>query len=264
MSKKQEVGYMLKGARIEKSVTDKTDIDLINKQTMEPLCTEDVFTFNVVMCDNKIDRAFEAFNEKSLNQMAGLFDGRTFIKDHRWEADNQVARIYAVEVKESDGLSDTGERYLQLVGKCYMLVTEANADLIADIKGGIKKEVSVGFRLGSAVCSICGIDNMKHWCDHYNGKEYDGKLCYFILADIKDAYELSFVAVPAQPAAGATKTYAGKEEVKEIEEVVEPVAEEVGEGEPPPDNQEKEVKTRMRLMGAFLFSQGGINEQENA
>lgn len=42
-------------------------------------------------------------------------------------------------------------------------------------------------------------------CPHWPGKEYSGKLCHFDLDDIRDAYEVSLVAVPAQPEAGVMK-----------------------------------------------------------
>ena len=41
---------------------------------------------------------------------------------------------------------------------------------------------------------------------HEKGQEYDGKLCYADLNNPKDAYEFSFVAVPAQRGAGVTKS----------------------------------------------------------
>ena len=94
--------------------------------------------------------------------------------------------------------------------------------------GYIKKEGSVGFRASSVICSICGTDNAKSYCSHYKGRSYDkegGKqLCTFTLAGIKDAYEFSLVAVPAQKAAGACKSYTGEEvyEKEETPEVVEP------------------------------------------
>ena len=59
-------------------------------------------------------------------------------------------------------------------------------------------------------CSICEADNTKTYCEHRAGEEYDGKTCYKALDDPKDAYEISFVAVPAQPEAGVTKDYGGK------------------------------------------------------
>ena len=34
-----------------------------------------------------------------------------------------------------------------------------------------------------------------------------GKLCHTLLSGAKDAYEWSFVAIPAQPKAGVTKAY---------------------------------------------------------
>lgn len=58
---------------------------------------------------------------------------------------------------------------------------------------------------------------MKNYCSHYWGKEYDTvngkKTCYFTLDGAKEAYEVSFVAVPAQPRAGTTKNYGGKEQI---------------------------------------------------
>ena len=44
------------------------------------------------------------------------------------------------------------------------------------------------------VCSICG----QSGCVHKGGKRYDGRLCFFTLSRPTDAYEWSFVAVPAQ------------------------------------------------------------------
>lgn len=61
------------------------------------------------------------------------------------------------------------------------------------------------------MCSVCGVDNRKMYCEHYNGREYDGKTCFFALGEPKDAYEVSFVAVPAQKDAGVTKNYTGEE-----------------------------------------------------
>lgn len=93
------------------------------------------------------------------------------------------------------------------MAEAYVLRTERNADLIADIEGGIKKEVSVGCAMGQARCSICG--EPYGTCAHRKGAVYDGETCLAVLSEPLDAYEFSFVAVPAQRAAGVTK--AGKE-----------------------------------------------------
>ena len=128
----------------------------------------------------------------------------------------------------------------------------SNADLITEIKAGIKKEVSTGTRPKKAICSICGVDNAKTWCAHWPGKEYemaDGKkTCYFTLDGAKDAYELSLVAVPAQPRAGTCKNYGGEEPKNTPQETP-------NEAEKTANETEKEVLTlRLENVGAFLFA----------
>lgn len=85
-----------------------------------------------------------------------------------------------------------------------MVRTEANQDLIAEIEGGIKKEISVGCAVNRSTCSICG--SVAGSCSHRRGQIYDGRLCFFNLEEPADAYEWSFVAVPAQRKAGVVKT----------------------------------------------------------
>jgi hypothetical protein len=88
-----------------------------------------------------------------------------------------------------------------------MVRTNTNEDLIKEIDGGIKKEVSISCTAKTHKCSICGKDKYDKGCNHINGKYYGGKLCYTILDDITDAYEWSFVAVPAQVNAGVVKHF---------------------------------------------------------
>jgi hypothetical protein len=84
--------------------------------------------------------------------------------------------------------------------------TQENESLIAEIDGGIKREVSVGCAVERAVCSICGEELSGSGCAHQKGQSYDGQLCYGILLEATDAYEWSFVAVPAQKRAGVVKS----------------------------------------------------------
>ena len=55
------------------------------------------------------------------------------------------------------------------------------------------------------VCSICGAEGGT--CQHTPGQRYGEQLCYLELRDPTDAYEWSFVAVPAQRKAGVLKQY---------------------------------------------------------
>ena len=198
---------IIKGAVVKALELSQEELEKINAMTVRPLTKEEVFVFKVVMCDNKIDRAGEAFTQKALDELAQKFVGRPMISDHKRSAAGQVARIYDTQVLPAQGDTGTGEPYHQLIAKCYMLRTDSSRDLIAEIEAGIKKEVSVSCAVGKVICSICGADNRKTYCRHYPGQEYEGQTCYFALDGALDAYELSFVAVPCQPAAGVTKAY---------------------------------------------------------
>ena len=246
------IGVMQKAAQLEAQTATEDDMALINQFPLKELKPEEVFTFKAVLCDNKIDRQYERFNLKALQELQALFLGKTVIKDHYRSADNQVARIYKTELKSSaTELTEGAEPYTQLVAHCYMLKTASTADLIAEIQGGIKKEGSVGFRASGAICSICGTDNVKSYCKHWPGRSYEKEggqtTCTFTLTGATDAYEFSLVAVPAQRAAGACKSYTG-EVVYEKDDTPDP--------EPAPtgatEDTEKALELRARLIESML------------
>ena len=182
------------------------DMALINKLARRELSPEEVYTFPVVLCDNETDRDCERFSIKALTKLAELFVGKTGIFDHDPKGRNQTARIYSAELVSDPGRTTSGgEVYHCVRAKAYMMRTSANADFIKEIDGGIKKEVSVSCSVGRRVCSICGREVRGKGCSHIKGRRYSGKLCEVILDEPTDAYEWSFVAVPAQPRAGVTK-----------------------------------------------------------
>lgn len=197
---------------------DKETLDKINKYTRREFRADELYAFPVTLCDNDIDRDMERFSDSALDKMKSLFIGKTGIFDHYSAAENQTARIYDTEVV-TDPMKTTkyGAPYKYLKGMAYMVRTDTNKDLIAEIDGGIKKEVSVGCSANKRICSICGCNRNKTACEHVKGKEYFGKTCHYILDDVTDAYEWSFVAVPAQINAGVTKKYNPKKEEKSME-----------------------------------------------
>ena len=187
----------------EKGVSPE-DLALINMQSKKELKAGEVYTFTVRLCDNEIDREWERFPRETLEELAKLFVGKSGIFDHNWSAAGQSARIYKAEVVEEPGtVTRAGDPACYLKGWAYMLRNEANANLIEEIEGGIKKEVSVGCSVEREVCSVCGEALGK--CHHVKGRTYNGKLCWGELKGAGDAYEWSFVAVPAQPNAGVMK-----------------------------------------------------------
>lgn len=222
-----------KAAQLGSQEVTEAELAAINRHTLAPLTAEEVFTFSAILCDNAVDRQYEHFSAKALDELRKLFVGRTVIKDHYASADNQVARIYATELVDTGKTLPDGTAYMQLKAHCYMVRTESNKDLITEIKAGIKKEGSVGVRASSAVCSICGTDNAKSYCAHWPGRSYskDGQkqMCTFKLDGVTDAYEFSLVAVPAQRKAGTCKSYTGETVQAPEHEVETPVEKSVNE-----------------------------------
>ena len=195
-----------KSALVVKGPAGAEDMALINRLALEELAPEQVFTFAVRLCDNRVDRDQERFPRKTLEELGRLFVGKSGIFDHSWTARGQTARLYRAQVVEEPGEEiQAGEPACYLRGDAYMLRTEGNRELIGEIAAGIKKEVSVGCAVGRTACSVCGKD--LETCGHRKGRVYEGKRCWGELLHATDAYEWSFVAVPAQPAAGVTKSY---------------------------------------------------------
>lgn len=188
--------------------TEKTDLEKINSFARKELTEDEVFTFTVILCDNEVDRDFECFTTESLETLSRLFVGKTGITDHNWSSDGQIARIYDAElVVDELKATSYGEKYAYVKAYAYAMKTGGNEEFIAQIQGGIKKEVSVGCAVSEKLCSICHQPIGSDGCGHIPGVEYGGVMCFAMLTEPTDAYEWSFVAVPAQKGAGVTKTF---------------------------------------------------------
>lgn len=191
-------------------VATQAQMELINAQSKATLTAEQVYVFSLRLCDDQIDRDLERFDTQALPVLAKLFLGKTGIVDHKWSSEGQVARIFQTQVvQEENGSYIKAWAYIRRGGQ--------GEEVIADIEAGIKKEVSVGCAMGRAVCSICGEEYGS--CGHQKGEHYDGQLCHVILKEPMDAYEFSFVAVPAQRNAGVLKAVrSGSWTLKELAE----------------------------------------------
>ena len=184
-------------------------LEAINGLAKTRLNGEQVYVFSLRLCDDQVDRDGERFDTAALPALAKLFIGKTGILDHKWSADKQVARIFETQVVQEQGI-----HYIK--AWAYIRRGGDNEELIADIEAGIKKEVSVGCAMGRAVCSVCGSEYGT--CGHLKGEVYDGQICCAVLQEPVDAYEFSFVAVPAQKEAGVLKGFADRNCLKELAE----------------------------------------------
>ena len=220
-------GYVLKSG--ETGEPGPQELALINAYTRRPFEAGEIYAFSVVLCDNEIDRDCERFTVDALQKLSRLFVGKTGIFDHSMKSENQTARIFSARV-ETDETRRTraGEPYCRLIARAYLPRTAKNADLILELESGIKKEVSVGCAVGSVTCSVCGADLKKGGCGHVKGRAYGErgreKICCAVLDEPTDAYEWSFVAVPAQREAGVVKAFAperkGEPDMEELKKAI--------------------------------------------
>lgn len=183
-------------AVVSSGVPSEAQLAAINAMAKGEMTAQQVYVFSLRLCDDQLDRDLERFDTAALPMLAKLFIGKTGIVDHCWSSDNQVARIFETQVVTQDGVN-----YIK--AWAYIRRGSHTDEIIADIEAGIKKEISVGCAMGRSVCSVCGSDYGS--CGHQKGEYYDGQLCCSILQEPMDAYEFSFVAVPAQREAGVMK-----------------------------------------------------------
>lgn len=255
--KLNEQKFHLKALVSTKEVEEVTDEDmvLINKHTRRELTADEVYIYPIILCDNEADRDYEYFTKKDLDVLANLFEGKTFIQDHSWKSGNQHSRIFKTEVvrvpgKTVEGETKTkGQQYYQLKAWAYT-IRKGHENLIEDIEAGILKEVSVGFSIDNLICDICGnsfYDGAN--CSHWPGRKYkvngEDLTCYLHMKDPKEAYEVSFVAVPAQPAAGVVKGV--KLEKEELEK------------EKPNNEKHKKTKIKRSIFYAQITKRGEIS-----
>lgn len=179
------------------------ELKAINATSKRELRPEEVYTFAVRLCDNKIGRDNKRFPAATLGELTPLFVDRNGLFDHQWNTRNQAARIYRTGVVRESWMTEAGKPCHYLRGYAYFLRTERNRELIVAVEGGIKKEVSAGCAMERSMCSICG--EKFHTCPYERGAEYGGGCYWAELVRVTNAYEWSFVAVPAQRSAGVMK-----------------------------------------------------------
>ena len=92
-------------------------------------------------------------------------------------------------------------------------------------------------------------------------------MCYFELKNPTDAYEVSFVAIPAQPKAGTTKNYILDNEninqvVTEESDIKEKAKSNNAEIEKNNLDKQDLISLRMKMIKSFIFTQKNLNEKE--
>ena len=182
-----------------------TDLELINKNALEPLSPQDVFLFEAIPSNKAVDCYYTQMAESSLrNFRDDLVEGRALMNSHRRHDTLPLGYSYDSVLNESNWVL-TGKYFLQ---RGLKLGEVENDQVIRGIQGGTLRDVSIGFKPGWYRCTICGKDLTSpgcaeepgNRCEHIPGVYYDRVLC---TAWVEDGYleETSIVFDGATPGA---------------------------------------------------------------
>ena len=191
-----------KGARGKKKACDylptEEEISKINDLTNIDIDPQAVFVFTLESAGQEVDRSHDQFTLKALKEMAEMSVDKPFLRNHDWSTESVIGKIFDATVKNKT-----------LIQKVYVPNTAKNEDMIDGILSGIYNKVSVGFALDPAeyVCSSCTKSLYSRDCPHYPGsKDAKGELVIAQIKGVADYFEISNVAVPAQPKAGIRRS----------------------------------------------------------
>lgn len=160
-----------------------SDLEDVNSRfALSKLSDEDIIKFNVVICDNDIDRSKEKFTDVALEEIVDCInnkqDGVPFMKNHdSSDVENTIGRITnAILVVDTDKKTEDGEVYKYVLGHAYAL--KDSSDYVSKILGGIWRGASISSM--NTYEEINGINVITH---------------------VSDVFEVSCVGVACQPKA---------------------------------------------------------------
>lgn len=176
---------------------DSGDVEKLKKAGMS-LAPEMVRIYTLRSADTKVDRAYDHFASSGLKDMSDLSPGKPIQKDHRWEVDYSVGKIFESYVGNASGQK-------RLVQRAYIIKDASTESLINKIDAGIVDKVSVSFAmdLNDYICDSCKNPIVSMSCKHMPGSPdpETGKEVTVTIKHVKDYFETSLVAVPCQPEA---------------------------------------------------------------
>jgi hypothetical protein len=166
-------------------------VDEVNKFTLRPLKRDEFSAFTMDLCNNQIDAHFSRFPVEELEKVNVMVPGRPFMERHDTKGTLPRGTFFRSR------LHDAPEReYVSVRPDVYILNTEDNGTLIANIEGGVYRGTSIGFSFMHPECSICHKDIRT--CDHTPGRTYGDEPCHYVMHDVVSVLEGSVVFSASQ------------------------------------------------------------------
>lgn len=204
-----------------------SDLDLINRHTIEPVTLDDIYMFSGICSNDRLDSHLTKMDPGTTlrNYAEDLKTGISLLEGHD-VSKNPYGRSYNGQLILTDGASNS------VLGSWYIMrgleINGTNTDhTIKAIKAGIIRDMSVGFG-GTNVwhkCSSCGRDLWDSECPHLPGlNDEDGNMVYSWIMDAR-LREVSTVYKGSTPGAFIDKAreYVQQkqipiEQIKQLEE----------------------------------------------
>jgi len=168
----------------------------VNKFALKSLSSEEIWARRMVLAGDALDRDYERFSPGVLRQFAETLPGKSFLVGHAHDTAG-IARYFKAAVKGNKA----GERRLE----AYIYGLRGGNGIEANIDAGIYHSVSIGFKAEKLLCDICGANMRETICEHYPGKEYDGKVATGTWEGKAEALEGSLVFLGSQTGAQFVK-----------------------------------------------------------
>lgn len=176
---------------IDSKYISDNDMKQINKNTRKNFTRDDIYAFEITLCDSELDADYKAISKDCLYKLKDLSLGSS-----GFLTSDIMARIFDTYIEKvfiSRSNSILAEETYKLKAKAYVFknaITEEELNHILNHSG-----ISVGFSVKRRVCSICGTSECSK---HIKGQKYVDEagikqLCYNLFNDPTDFYEWSVV-----------------------------------------------------------------------
>lgn len=206
--------------RVQSSEITDQELELINRQAIEPLVREDIYTVSGVCSNDRMDSYLTKMDPTTTlpNYAQDLKRGVSLLEGHDISK-TPLGRSYNGAVIPSDNVNDVNSVRSDFYMLKNTMVNGVNTDeTYRQVRSGILKDFSVGFG-GDQLwyrCSSCGRDLMDWDCPHFPGLEDENDRMVFAWIVEARLREVSLVYKGATPNAFADKVrqYIGQGELE--------------------------------------------------
>jgi len=157
----------LPGAGGRRSEPTAEELAKINAFARRRLAAGEVYVGECDLCNDRVDRTFEWFPVEMLQQFAASAPGKSLLAGHDYRS-LPLGLWYDAALRRENGTTLLHARY-------YVVKTEENAHLRAQLDGGVYRHASVGFTAEDLVCDLCGASLFGlngRVCGHRPGRRY--------------------------------------------------------------------------------------------